>query len=227
MVAETTVDARPAGAAAVRARGHHRAGADRVDARRRPAHPRHPAQGGRRGGRPRAGRRDAVRHPRAQGRRRLGRRRPGRHPQPRHHRRGRRGRRRAHRDERPVPRRVHRPRPLRGAHPRRTGRQRPDPGGVRRDGPGPGRRRRRHGRPQRDDGRPGAGDPRRARRRRPHRRLDPGLLGEVRLRLLRPVPRGGRRARWRATGAPTSRTPPTPSRASARRCSTSSRAPTS
>ena len=40
-----------------------------------------------------------------------------------------------------------------------------------------------------------AGDPRRARRRRPHRRLDPGLLGEVRLRVLRPVPRGRRLAR--------------------------------
>ena len=153
--------------------------------------------------------------------------RPGRHPQPRHHRRGRRGRRRAHGDERPVPRRVHRPRPLRGAHARRPGRQRPHPRGVRRDGAGPGRRRRRHGRPQRDDGRPGAGDPRRARRRRPHRRLDPGLLREVRLRLLRPVPRGGRELAARATGVPTSRTPPTPSRASARRCSTSSRARTS
>ena len=207
--------------------GIDRAGADRVHARRRPAHARHPAQGGRRGGRPGARRRDAVRHPRAQGRRRLGRHRPGRHPQPRHHRRGRRGRRRAHRDERPVPRRVHRPRPLRGAHARRPGRQRPHPRGLRRDGPGPCRRRRRHGRPQRDDGRPGPGGPRRPGRRRAHRRLDPGLLGEVRLRLLRPVPRGRRRRRWRATGAPTSRTPPTPSRESARRCSTSSRAPTS
>ena len=71
---------------------------------------------------------------------------------------------------------------------------------------GPGRRRRRHGRAQRDDGRPGAGDPRRARRRRPHRRLDPGLLGEVRLRLLRPVPRGGRElARGRPAYLPAGR----------------------
>ena len=36
---------------AVRARGHHRAAADRVAARRRPAQPREPAQGGRRAGR--------------------------------------------------------------------------------------------------------------------------------------------------------------------------------
>ena len=40
--------------------------------------------------------------------------------------------------------------------------------------------------------------------------VDPGLLREVRLRLLRPVPRGRRLARCRATGAPTSRTRPTP-----------------
>ena len=56
---------------------------------------------------------------------------------------------------------------------------------------------------------------------------DPGLLREVRLRLLRPVPRGRRLLAARATGGPTSRTPPTPARACARRCSTSPRAPTS
>ena len=72
MVAETSLRAAPAGAAAVRARGPRRAAADRVDARRRPAHPRHSLlQGGRRGGRARARRRDAVRHPRVQGRDRL------------------------------------------------------------------------------------------------------------------------------------------------------------
>ncbi len=201
--------------------------ADLLDARRRPAHPRLAAEGGRRGRRPRARRRDAVRHPREQGRHRLGRARPGRHPQPRDHRRGRRGRRRAHGDERPVPRRVHRPRPLRGAHPRRPGRQRPHPRGVRRDGPRPGRRRRRHGRPQRDDGRPGRGRPGRARRRRAHRRLDPGLLREVRLRLLRPLPRGRRLvAAGRPAHLPAGRRA-TPARACARRSSTSSRAPTS
>ena len=45
--------------------------------------------------------------------------------------------------------------------------------------------------------------------------------------LLRAVPRGRRLLAARATGGPTSRTPPTPARASARRCSTSPRAPTS
>ena len=52
-----------AGAADVRARGHRRAAADRLHARRRPAHPRLPAEGRRRGGRARARRRDALRHP--------------------------------------------------------------------------------------------------------------------------------------------------------------------
>ena len=55
----------------------------------------------------------------------------------------------------------------------------------------------------------------------PQRRRDPGLLREVRLGVLRPVPRGRRLLAGRATGGPTSRTPPTPSRACARRCSTS------
>ena len=72
-----------------------------------------------------------------------------------------------------------------------------------------------------------AGRPRRARRRRPHRRLDPGLLREVRLRLLRPLPRGRRLlAGGRPADLPAGPAQ-RPSRASARRCSTSSRAPTS
>ena len=54
-------------------------------------------------------------------------------------------------------------------------------------GPGPGRgARRRH---QRDDGRPGRGRPGRPGRGRLHRHGDPGLLRQVRLRVLRPVPR--------------------------------------
>ena len=57
-----------------------------------------------------------------------------------------------------------------------------------------GRRGRRHGRPQRDDGRAGGGGPCGPRRRRAAGRGDPGVLRQVRLRLLRPVPRG-RRAR--------------------------------
>ena len=44
---------------------------------------------------------------------------------------------------------------------------------------------------ERDDGRPGGRDPRRLGRRRPHRCGDPGLRREVRLGVLRPVPRGG------------------------------------
>ena len=107
-----------------------------------------------------------------------------------------------------------------------SGRQRRHPRGVRRDGARPGRRRRRRRRAQRHDGRPGRGDPRRARRRRAHRRGDPGLLGEVRLRLLRPVPRGRRLLAAAATAGPTSRTAATGSRASARRSSTWPRAPT-
>ena len=53
------------------------------------------------------------------------------------------------------------------------------------------RRRRRH-RPLRHDGRPGRRHPRGARRRRVHRRPDHGLRRQIRLRLLRPVPRRGR-----------------------------------
>ena len=88
-----------------------------------------------------------------------------------------------------------------------------------------GRRRRRA---QRHDGRPRRRDPRRARRRGPRRHADHGLQREVRLRLLRPVPRGGRLdARLRRPP----RLPDGPGQrrrgACARRCSTSRRAPTS
>ena len=82
--------------------------------------------------------------------------------------------------------------------------------------------------PERHDGRPRRRDPHRARRRRLHRHPDPRLLGEVRLRVLRPVPRGGRLG-------PGLRRPPRlsdgPGQRRARRCarrrSTSRRAPTS
>ena len=47
------------------------------------------------------------------------------------------------------------------------------------------------GRAQRDDGRPGGRDSRRPGCRGPQRRGDPGLRREVRLGVLRPVPRGG------------------------------------
>ena len=152
---------------------------------------------------------------------------PTRHPQRRDQRRRRRGRRRAHGDVRPVPRRVHRPRPLRRARPRRLGRQRPHPGDLRPDGPGPCRGRGRPRRAQRDDGRPGRRDPPGAGRRAALRGRHPGLLGEVLLRLLRPLPRGRQLlagGRPQDLPAGPGRTPP---RASARRCSTSPRAPTS
>ena len=56
--------------------------------------------------------------------------------------------------------------------------------------PGGGRRRR--DRAERHDGRAGRRAARRARRARPRRDADHGLLGEVRVRVLRPVPRGRR-----------------------------------
>ena len=59
-------------------------------------------------------------------------------------------------------------------------------------GAGPGGGRLRHHRAIRHDGRPRRRDPRGARRGRLHRRADHGLCGEVRVRLLRPVPRRGR-----------------------------------
>ena len=83
-------------------------------------------------------------------------------------------------------------------------------------------------RPQRHDGRHGRRPARRAGRRRLRRRLDPLLRGEVRQRLLRPLPR---RRRLRAgVRRPPHATRWTPPAASTRRCSrrgsTSSRAPT-
>src|SRR5690606_8599131 len=63
---------------------------------------------------------------------------------------------------------------------------------VRRDGAGPGRRRGPCGGPQRDDGRSGRGHPRRPRPDRPRGRRHSRLHREVRVRLLRAVPRGRR-----------------------------------
>ena len=59
-------------------------------------------------------------------------------------------------------------------------------------GAGAGRGRRRHRRALRHDGRAHRPHPRRAREGRPHPHQDHGVLGEVRLGLLRPVPRRGR-----------------------------------
>ena len=64
LVAETVGAARPSWCCRCScARASTEPHADRVDAGRRPAHPRLAAQGGRRGGRARARRGDAVRHP--------------------------------------------------------------------------------------------------------------------------------------------------------------------
>ena len=96
-----------------------------------------------------------------------------------------------------------------------------------RDGRQPRRGRRRRRLPERHDRRPRGRDPRRARRRRLRARPDPRLLGEVRLGLLRAVPRGGRvDARRSATGAATRWTRPTSARRCASASSTSPRAPT-
>ncbi|CAA9361633.1 MAG: Porphobilinogen synthase, partial [uncultured Gemmatimonadaceae bacterium] len=68
-------------------------------------------------------------------------------------------------------------------------------------------RRRRRGGAERHDGRARGGDPRRARRRRVQRDAGAELRGEVRVGLLRAVPRGGReRARaWRPPRLPDGR----------------------
>ena len=73
--------------------------------------------------------------------------------------------------------------------PHRQRRDRADPGGH---GRRAGARRRRHRGAERHDGRPGRRDPRGARRSRFPERRHLQLLGEVRLRVLRPVPRGAR-----------------------------------
>ena len=88
---------------------------------RRAAHPRVAPQGGARARRPRRARRVILfgvpEHKDAEGSRRLG---PRRHRAGRAARPARRGRRRRRADGRPLPRRVHRPRPLRPAHRRRA-----------------------------------------------------------------------------------------------------------
>ena len=96
---------------------------------------------------------------------------------------------RTRRDDRRGPRPVHDPRPGRPDRRERLRAQRRDdrrPGAA---GAGAGRRRRRHRRAQRHDGRPHRRDPPGARSRRPHPHAHHGLLGQVRQRVLRAVPR--------------------------------------
>ena len=95
-------------------------------------------------------------------------------------------------DHRPLPVRVHEPRALRRPARGRRGRQRPDARAARPHRGLPGRGRRRRRRAERHDGRPGRRAARRARRPRARRDADHGLLRQVRLRVLRPVPRGRR-----------------------------------
>ena len=95
-----------------------------------------------------------------------------------------------------------------------------------RDGRRAGGCRRRPARHLRDDGRPGRRGPRGAGRRRPRRHRGVRLRGQVRVRVLRTVPRGGGLRARRATGAPTSRIRRTVGRRPARWPWTSPRAPT-
>ena len=95
-----------------------------------------------------------------------------------------------------------------------------------RDGRGAGRRGGAPAGPERDDGRPGRRDPGCARRRGPPGHGDPRLHRQVRLGVLRAVPRGGGAASCAATARPTSRTPGTSASRCASSPSTSRRAPT-
>ena len=103
-----------------------------------------------------------------------------------------------------VPVRVHRPRPLRRLRADGVGRQRRDARAARAHGRLARARGRRRRRAERHDGRPRRRDPRRARRRGLRRHADHRLQRQVRLRVLRPVPRGRRlHARASATAAAT------------------------
>ncbi len=111
-------------------------------------------------------------------------------------------------DDRRLPLRVHRPRPLRraaaarGRRPRAgaDGRQRPHPAAAGPRGGGPRPRRRRRGGAVGHDGRPGGGDPGRARPGRLLRPAHPLLRRQVRRGLLRPVPRRRRERAARGAG---------------------------
>ena len=101
-------------------------------------------------------------------------------------------------DGRHLPRRVHRPRPLRRARRRGPGRQRRHQCPLRGTCCGTGGFRCTRGRPERHDGRSGRGDPRRPGRRGAHRRGDPGLRGQVRVG--RSTARSARRWRRACSG---------------------------
>ena len=137
---------------------------------------------GERGGRPRRQGAPPVRHPRREGRRGLGRVGRGRRRAARAARAPRRAA-RARPDHGRLPLRVHVARPLRG-RPGRRGRERRDARAARADRGQPRRRRCRRRRAERHDGRPRRRDPRGA-----AGDADRRLRRQVRLGLLRPVPR--------------------------------------
>ena len=114
---------------------------------------------------------------------------------------------------------------LRRAKPAHRERRNPPPAHQNRRLPRPGRGR--HRRPQRHDGRPRRSHPRSPRRRGPQRHAHPQLRLQVRLRLLRPLPRGRRfRPAVRRPHAAIRWTAPTSAKPCARSTSTSPRAPT-
>ena len=203
LVRETELRGLPARLSDVRGGRRPQAHADSRAARDRPPEHRRRRRGGRDRARARHPGRAAVRAARGQGRRgfrRVGRRgrHPARHPGDQvrlsgpfgHH--------------RPLSVRVHVARPLRRAARRRRRRQRPDARSAGPYGGGPGRGRRGRRRAERHDGRARRRAPRRARRPRPVRDADHRLQRQVRLRLLRPVPRrrGLRAAVRRPQGLP-------------------------
>ena len=194
LTAEHRLSARRTHPAGLHPRGPLRAQPHRLDARRAAAHHRL-AQARRRRGRG-AGRRrhHALRHPGRTGRPRHRLAGPRRRAEQGHPRCEGRGRRRPGRHERRLPRRIHRPRPLR--RPGRHGYVDNDATleiyGA--DGRGPGRSRRPRARPLRHDGRPDRRDPAGPGRSRARQHRRGGLRRQVRVRVLRPVPRGRRLA---------------------------------
>ncbi len=135
-------------------------------------------------------------------------------------------RRRARRHDGRVLVRLHRSRPLRRSR-RRPRAERRVAGAARRHGREPRARRRRRRRAVRHDGRPRRRDSRRARRCRVRGHGADVVRREVRVGVLRPVPRSGRLARRRAaTGRATRWTSAIRAKPCARRCSTSRKAPT-
>ena len=194
LVRETQALAGQSDSAPVRAAWQGPARADCRHARPMPIVARHAGRRSQPGGGTGAGRGDSLRHPGQEGRpgqrrhERLGHHRPG-HPC------GQAGGQGFSDRHRRLLLRIHRSRPLRGDRPldrpaRRGERRHARSVGPAGGGPRPGRGR--HGGPQRHDRRHGRRDSQGVGRGRLRARADHELRGEVRQRVLRPVPRGGR-----------------------------------